>query len=73
LLGAQIVLAVNEDGEERLKISIGGNTEYVSASSVFDVEEDDNSVAEAFKNSFSTKVEAPEIGSVPAKRTLLPI
>ena len=61
---AEVVLAVNEDGEERLKLSLGGVSEYTNVESIFDIEDDSNEVSEAFKASFSLKANAPQFDEV---------
>jgi hypothetical protein len=59
---SEVILAVNADGEERLKLSIGGVSEYVSAESLFDISPEANDeVVAAFKASFTTRQVAPVI------------
>lgn len=61
---AQVVLSVNADGEERLKLSLGGQNDYTNLASIFDLEEDHtDEIVTLFQNQMSAK---PQVVKVPS-------
>jgi hypothetical protein len=59
---SEVFLAVNNEGEERLKLGLPGTSEYVSVESLFEIDADENAeVINAFKASFTTRQAAPVI------------